>query len=123
MKKWAEEADLKKWAALAIVAALAVTLTLGSVIFLVGATISISRMTNPAMRALATVAELLAGTLWLVGTIYVVTHLAVLIFGKDIAPRPYPTTSVDVRRSEIGPPERKHALRLPRLSCRSFEPG
>lgn len=88
MKKWAEEADLKKWAALAIVAALAVTLTLGSVIFLVGATISISRMTNPAMRALATAAELLAGTLWLVGTIYIVTHLAVLIFGKDSsAPR------------------------------------
>jgi hypothetical protein len=83
VKKWAEEADLKKWAALAIVAALAVTLTLGSVIFLVGATISISRMTNPAMRALATLVELLAGTLWLVGTIYVVTHLAVLIFGKD----------------------------------------
>jgi hypothetical protein len=86
VKKWAEEADLKKWAALAIVAALAVTLTLGSVIFLVGATISISRMTNSAMRALATVAELLAGTLWLVGTIYVVTHLAVLIFGKDGSP-------------------------------------
>jgi len=32
VKKWAEEADLKKWAALVIVAALAVTLTLGSVI-------------------------------------------------------------------------------------------
>ena len=83
MKKWAEEADLKKWAALVIVAALAVTLTLGSVIVLVGASITISRMTNPAMRALATVAELLTGMLWLVGTIYIVTHLAVLIFSKD----------------------------------------
>jgi len=87
VKKWAEEADLKKWAALAIVAALAVTLTLGSVIVLVGATISISRMTNPAMRALATVAELLTGMLWLVGTVYIVTHLAVLIFGTDSSPR------------------------------------
>lgn len=87
MKKWAEEADLKKWVALAIVAALAVTLTLGSVSVLVGATISISRMTNPALRALATVAELLAGMLWLVGTVYIVTHLAVLIFGRDSSPR------------------------------------
>jgi hypothetical protein len=86
VKKWAEEADLKKWAALAIVAVLAVTLTLGSVTVLVGATISISRMTNPAMRALATVAELLTGMLWLVGTVYIVTHLAVLIFGKEKSP-------------------------------------
>jgi hypothetical protein len=87
VKKWAEQADLKKWAALAIVAALAVTLTLGSVIVLVGATISISRMSNPGMRALATLAELLTGMLWLVGTVYIVTHLAVLIFGKDSSPR------------------------------------
>jgi hypothetical protein len=89
VKKWAEEADLKKWAALAIVAALAVTLTLGSVVVLVDATIGISRMTNPAMRTLATVAELLTGTLWLVGTTYIATHLAVLILGKDkdISPR------------------------------------
>lgn len=87
MKTWAEEADLKKWAALAIVAALAVTLTLGSVVVLVGATISISQMTNPAMRALATLAELLTGMLWLVGTVYIVTHLAVLIFGKNSSPR------------------------------------
>lgn len=87
MKTWAEEADLKKWAALAIVAALAVTLTLGSVVVLVGATISISQMTNPAMRALATLAELLTGMLWLVGTVYIVTHLAVLIFGKNKSPR------------------------------------
>jgi len=87
VKKWAEEADIKKWAALAIVAALAVALTLGSVIVLVGATIAISRMSNPAMRALATLAELLAGMLWLVGTVYIVTHLAVLIFGKDSSAR------------------------------------
>jgi hypothetical protein len=86
VRKWAEGADLKKWAALAIVAALAVTLTLGSAIILVGATISISRMTNPAMRALATIAELLTGMLWLVGTVYIVTHLAVLIFGNDNRP-------------------------------------
>ena len=77
---------MKKWAALAIVAVVAVTLILGSVIVLVGATISISRMANPAMRALATVAELLTGMLWLVGTVYIVTHLAVLIFSKEKSP-------------------------------------
>jgi len=82
-----EEADLKRWAALIIVAAIAVALTLGSVIVLVGATISISQMTNPAIRALATVAELLVGMLWLLGTIYIATHLAVLIFGQATPPR------------------------------------
>jgi hypothetical protein len=82
-----EEADLKRWAALIIVAAIAVALTLGSVIVLVGATISISQMTNPAMRALATVAELLVGMVWLLGTTYIATHLAVLIFGKANPPR------------------------------------
>jgi hypothetical protein len=87
VKKWAEEADLKKWAALAVVAALAGALTLGSVIVLVSATIRISRVRNPATRALATLAELLIGTFWLVGTIYIATHLAVLIFGKDSSPR------------------------------------
>ena len=87
LREEAEEADLKKWAALVIVAALAVALTLGSVILLVGATIGISRMSNPAMRALATLAELFAGMLWLVGTVYIVTHLAVLIFGKDSSAR------------------------------------
>jgi hypothetical protein len=87
VKKRAEEADLKKWAALVIVGALAVALTLGSVAVLVGATISISQMMNPAMRALDTVAELLTGMLWLLGTVYITTHLAVLIFGKDSPPR------------------------------------
>ncbi len=92
MRRWAEEADLKKWAALAGVAALAVTLTLGSAILLVGATIRVSQLTNPVMRALATVAELLTGMLWLIGTVYIVTHLAVLILGsgpvKNGSPRP-----------------------------------
>ena len=87
MRKWAEEADLQKWAALVIVAALAVTLTLGSVIVLVGTTIAISRMPNLALRVMATVVDLLGGALWLVVTIYTATRLAVLIFGKDSSPR------------------------------------
>ena len=85
--RWVEQAELKRWAALVIVAAIAVALTLGSVIVLVSATISISQMANPAMRALATVAELVLGMLWLVGTVYIATHLAVLIFGQAAPPR------------------------------------
>jgi hypothetical protein len=87
VKKWTEEADLKKWAALVIVGALAVALTLGSVVVLVAATISISQMMNPALRAFDTAAELLTGMLWLLGTVYITTHLAVLIFGDDSPPR------------------------------------
>jgi hypothetical protein len=82
LTRWVEQAELKRWAALIIVAAIAVALTLGSVIVLVGATISISQMTNPAMRALATTAEVLVGMVWLLGTVYIATHLAVLIFGQ-----------------------------------------
>ena len=87
LTRWVEQAELKRWAALVIVAAIAVALTLGSVIVLVGATISISQMANPAMRVLATSAEVLVGIVWLVGTVYIATHLAVLIFGQPAAPR------------------------------------
>ena len=66
----------------ALVAALAVALTLASVIVLVGASFSIAMMTNPAERTLATAAELLAGVFWLLGTTYVATRLAVLIFDE-----------------------------------------
>lgn len=90
MREWAEEAEVRKWAGLVAVAALAITLTLGSVIILVRVTISVSRMANPAMRAIATVADLLTGMLWLVGTIYIATHLAVLIFGEDKSPQDKP---------------------------------
>jgi hypothetical protein len=85
VRKWAEGADLKKWAALIAVAALAVALTLGSVIILVDVTIRISHVENPAMRAIATATELFTGMLWLIGTIYISTRLAVLIFSSPIS--------------------------------------
>jgi len=71
-----------------LVAALAAALTLASVVVLVGASFSIAMMTNSAERALATAAELLAGTLWLLGTTYVSTRLAVLIFTDKPQLRP-----------------------------------
>ena len=68
--------------ATALAGALALVLTLGSVIVLIGATLSTARLTNPLLRIVATVAELIAGIFWLLGTIYVATHLAVVIFGE-----------------------------------------
>ncbi len=80
MTKWVDQVDPKKWAALIAVAAVAVALTLGSVIILVDVTIRISHLESQTMWAIATAAELLVGMLWLIGTIYITTHLAVLIF-------------------------------------------
>ncbi len=77
--------DPKKWAALIAVAAVAVALTLGSVIILVDVTIRISHLESQTMWAIATAAELLVGMLWLIGTIYITTHLAVLIFRTRIS--------------------------------------
>jgi hypothetical protein len=78
---------MKKVLASIVVAALAVTLTLASVIALVGATISISTIANPALRAAAVVAELLTGSFWLLGTTYVATLLATLIFAEKPQPQ------------------------------------
>jgi cytochrome c biogenesis protein CcdA len=73
---------MKKLAGSVLVAVLAAVLTLASVIVLIGSSFSIAMMTNPAKRALATAAELLAGVFWLLGTTYVATRLAVLIFDE-----------------------------------------
>ena len=78
---------MKKVLASIVVAALAVTLTLASVIALVGATISISTIANPALRAAAVVAELLTGSFWLLGTTYVATLLATSIFAEKPQPQ------------------------------------
>jgi hypothetical protein len=70
---------------LGLVAGLAVALVLGSVVVFVAATISISALKNPLWHVLALLAELLAGIFWLLGTIYVATHLAVLVFRERSA--------------------------------------
>jgi len=71
---------MKKGIASILVAALAAFLTLASVAILVGASFSITMMTNPIERAVATAAELLLGIFWLLGTTYIATRLAVAIF-------------------------------------------
>ena len=77
---------MRKTLASALVSALATGLTLASAIVLIGASFSVAMMTNPAGRALAIAAELLAGALWLLGTTYVTTRLAVVIFYEKSSP-------------------------------------
>ena len=73
---------MRKLAASVLVAAAAVLLTLAAVIVLVAANIRTSAIGNPLLRGLASGAQLLTGIVWLLGTVYVATHMAVVIF-KD----------------------------------------
>ena len=75
---------MKKLVASIFVAAVAVVLTIAATALLVGATIRISTMSNIVLRASATVAAFMGGCVWLLATVYVVTHMAVLIFGKNL---------------------------------------
>jgi hypothetical protein len=77
---------VKKLVASILVAAVAIVLTIAAVALLVGATIRISTMSNIVLRASAAVGAFLAGCVWLLATVYVVTHIAVLIFGRDLQP-------------------------------------
>lgn len=79
---------MKKIVASVLVAVLAAALTLASVVMLIGTSFSIAIMVNPAKRDLATGVELLVGAFWLLGTTYVSTRLAVLIFVEKPQPRP-----------------------------------
>ena len=63
-----------------LVAALAVAMALGAVVGVTTATMHISQIANPFWRVMATVAELAAGILWLLLTVFLATRLAVLIF-------------------------------------------
>jgi hypothetical protein len=72
-----------------LVAALAVAMALGAVAGVTSATIHISQIANPLWRAAATLAELAAGILWLLITVFLATRLAVLIF-RERDPKPGP---------------------------------
>ena len=67
-------------------AALVGVLTLGCVAALVGASLSISTMTNPVARNIATAAEVAAGMAWLLATTWLSTQLAVRIYRKKPQP-------------------------------------
>jgi hypothetical protein len=61
-------------------AILIVAMTLSSILILVRATHYVTSIESPLPRAGAIVAELLLGVVLLLGTVWLATHLAVLIF-------------------------------------------
>ena len=76
-----------KHALLAILTTLLiVAMTLSAMVILVRATLYVTAIQSPLPRAGAMAAELLLGVVLLLGTVWLATHLAVLIFG----PKPTP---------------------------------
>jgi hypothetical protein len=67
-------------------AILIVAMTLSSILILVRATHYVTSIESPLPRAGAIVAELLLGVVLLLGTVWLATHLAVLIFAPKTNP-------------------------------------
>jgi hypothetical protein len=63
---------------------LIVAMTLSAMVILVRATLYVTSIDSPLPRAVAIGAELLLGVVLLLGTVWLATHLAVIIF----APKP-----------------------------------
>jgi hypothetical protein len=61
---------------------LVAAVTVFAVIALVAVSVRISEIADPAWRTAAISIELVAGVFWLLGTVYVATYLAVLIFAE-----------------------------------------
>lgn len=64
---------------------LIVAMTLSAMVILVRATIYVTAMRSPLLRTGAMAAEILLGTVLLVGTVWLATHIAVHIFGQKPA--------------------------------------
>jgi hypothetical protein len=62
---------------------LIVAMTLAAMLTLVRTTVYVTSIASPAPRAVAVAAELLLGVVLLLGTVWLATHLAVRIFGKN----------------------------------------
>jgi hypothetical protein len=62
---------------------LIVAMTLGAMFILVRATDYVTSFPHPLQRTAAMCAELVLGVVLLLGTVWVATHLAVRIFGKE----------------------------------------
>jgi len=67
---------------------LIVGMTLGAMFILVRATDYVTSFQYPLQRAAAICAELVLGVILLLGTVWVATHLAVRIFGKEVPTNP-----------------------------------
>ena len=79
---------MKRLLASVFTALLVVTMTLAAVFLLTKASLIVSQMTNPLMRAMAVIAELVLGVVLLLGTVYLAVRLAVRIFGDAPPPQP-----------------------------------
>jgi cation transporter-like permease len=66
--------------------AIVVAMTLSAMVILVRATLYVTAIESPLQRAGAIAAELLLGVVLLVGTVWLATHLAVLIFAPKQDP-------------------------------------
>jgi hypothetical protein len=76
-----------KHALLAILTTLLiVAMTLSAMVILVRATLYVTAIQSPLPRAGAMAAELLLGVVLLLGTVWLATHLAVLIFAPKSTP-------------------------------------
>jgi hypothetical protein len=73
---------LGKVVASILVATCTVALTLIGVLGLGRIAMRVSSIANPAFRAVDTLAELVGGIIWLLGTVYLATRLAVVIFSE-----------------------------------------
>ena len=77
---------MKRLLASVLTALLVVTMTLAAVFLLTKASLVVAKMTNPLMRAVAVIAELVLGVVLLLGTVYLAVRLAVSIFGDGPPP-------------------------------------
>lgn len=77
---------MKMVIASALTTVLIVAMTLGAMFILVQATEYVTSLESPVPRAVAMCAELLLGVVLLLGTVWLATHLAVRIFGKNESP-------------------------------------
>lgn len=74
---------MKMILASAFTTVLIVAMTLGAMFILVQATEYVTSIGSPLPRAAGMCAELLLGVVLLLGTVWLATHLAVRIFGKN----------------------------------------
>jgi hypothetical protein len=80
-------ASMKQFLASILTTIMIVAMTLSAMAILVRATLYVTSIRSPLIRAGAMAAEMLLGVILLLGTVWLATHLAVLIF----APKNEPT--------------------------------
>jgi len=77
---------MKKVLASILTALMIVAMTMSAMVILERATLYVTSVASPLPRAVAIAAEILLGVILLLGTVWLATHLAVLIF----APKNHP---------------------------------